>query len=95
MAMRHFRRISAQILTWTRRTIRTIEVMSSNSSPISKADRPGRVLKLNGVIVQSDKTSWLGAWIIRPVEIVDLHLAGIGREIGLASDATLTEKFVL
>ena len=42
----------------------------------------GVVIKLNAVIVQSDKTSWLGAWIIRPVEMLDLHLAGIGREIG-------------
>jgi hypothetical protein len=34
------------------------------------------------VIVQSDKTSWLGGWLIRPVKMLDLHLAGIGREIG-------------
>jgi hypothetical protein len=32
--------------------------------------------------VQSDKASWLGAWIIRPIEMLDLHLAGIGREVG-------------
>jgi hypothetical protein len=66
--------------TWP--TIRTMEVMSSDSLPVSEANRPGRVVKLNGVIVQSDKTSWLGAWIIRPVEMLDLHLAGMGREIG-------------
>ena len=59
-----------------------MEVINSASLPISKANRPGRVVKLNGVIVQSDKTSWLGAWIIRPVEMLDLHLAGMGREIG-------------
>jgi len=47
----------------------------------SKGVRPGRVVKLHGIIVQSDKTSWLGAWIIRPVEMLDLHLAGIGRAI--------------
>jgi hypothetical protein len=41
--------------------------------------RPGRVAKLRGIILQSDKTSVLGAWIIRPVEMLDLHLAGIGR----------------
>ena len=56
--------------------------MSSDSLPISEGNRPDRVVKLNGVIVQSDKTSWLGAWIIRPVEMLDLHLAGMGREIG-------------
>src|ERR1700756_394599 len=59
-----------------------MEGMSSDSLPISEGNRPDRVVKLNGVIVQSDKTSWLGAWIIRPVEMLDLHLAGMGREIG-------------
>ena len=59
-----------------------MEVIKSDSLPPSKADRPGRVVKLHGVIVQSDKTSWLGAWFIRPVEMLDLHLAGVGREIG-------------
>jgi len=59
-----------------------MEVRESDSLPASKPGRPGRVVKLNGVIVQSDKTSWLGAWFIRPVEMLDLHLAGIGREIG-------------
>jgi hypothetical protein len=56
--------------------------VSPDSLPPSKPERPGRVLKLHGIIVQSDKTSWLGAWLIRPVEMLDLHLAGIGREVG-------------
>jgi hypothetical protein len=47
--------------------------------PPSVPDRPGRVVKLRGLILQSDKTSVLGAWIVRPVEMLDLHLAGIGR----------------
>jgi len=59
-----------------------MEAVSSDSLPRSTALRPSPVVRLNGVIVQSDKTSWLGAWIIRPVEMLDLHLAGIGREIG-------------
>src|SRR6516165_3951242 len=59
-----------------------MEAIKSDSLPSSQPKRPGRVVKLNGVIVQSDKTSWLGAWLIRPVEMLDLHLAGIGREIG-------------
>jgi hypothetical protein len=58
-----------------------MEVIKSDSLPPSEEDRPGQVVKLHGVIVQSDKTSWLGAWFIRPVEMLDLHLAGIGREI--------------
>ena len=58
-----------------------MEITNANSLPSSKGIRPGRVVKLHGVIVQSDKTSWLGAWIIRPVEMLDLHLSGIGRAI--------------
>jgi hypothetical protein len=42
-------------------------------------NRPARVVKLRGIILQSDKTSFAGAWVIRPVEMLDLHLAGIGR----------------
>jgi hypothetical protein len=41
--------------------------------------RPGCVVKLRGIILQSDRTSLAGAWVIRPVEMLDLHLAGIGR----------------
>jgi len=59
----------------------TVEVTNPDSLPTSKPDQPGRVVKLYGVIVQSDKTSWLGAWLIRPIEMLDLHLAGIGRKI--------------
>ena len=58
-----------------------MEVFYPDSLPPSQPDRPGRVVKLHGIIVQSDKTSWLGAWLIRPVEMLDLHLAGIGREV--------------
>jgi hypothetical protein len=34
---------------------------------------------LRGIILQSDAVSVLGAWIIRPMETLDLHLAGLGR----------------
>ena len=47
--------------------------------PPSVPYRPGRIVKLRGIILQSDKASVLGAWIIRPVEMLDLYLAGIGR----------------
>jgi hypothetical protein len=49
------------------------------SLPPSLPDRPGQVAKLNGVIFQSDAVNVLGAWIIRPVETLDLQLAGLGR----------------
>ena len=51
----------------------------TTSLPPSIPYRPGRVVKLRGIIFQSDKTSVLGGWIIRPVETLDLHLAGMGR----------------
>ena len=36
-------------------------------------------MELRGVIFQSDTVSVLGAWLIRPVETLDMHLAGLGR----------------
>jgi hypothetical protein len=37
------------------------------------------MLELRGVVLQSDAVSVVGEWIIRPVETLDLHLAGLGR----------------
>lgn len=51
----------------------------AKSLPPSVPDRPGRIVELRGIIFQSDMASVLGAWIIRPVETLDMHLAGIGR----------------
>ena len=39
-------------------------------------------MELRGVIFQSDAVNVLGGWIIRPVETLDLHLAGLGRSPG-------------
>ena len=47
--------------------------------PPSSPKRPGRVQKLMGIIFQSDQKSVLGSWIIRPVEMLDRRLAGLGR----------------
>jgi hypothetical protein len=52
------------------------------SLPPSVPDRPGEVAELKGVIFQSDAVNVLGAWIIRPVETLDLQLAGLGRSPG-------------
>ena len=49
------------------------------SLPPSLPDRPGRVVGLRGIILQSDAVSILGAWLIRPVETLDMHFAGLGR----------------
>jgi hypothetical protein len=51
----------------------------TKSLPPSVRDRPGRVEELRGVIFQSDAVSVFGAWIIRPVETLDMRLAGVGR----------------
>jgi hypothetical protein len=51
----------------------------TNSLPPSRLDRPGRVVELRGIIIQSDAVSVLGAWIIRPVETLDMYFAGLGR----------------
>jgi len=47
--------------------------------PRSSPKRPGQVRKLLGIIFQSDQKSVLGSWIIRPVEMLDRRLAGLGR----------------
>jgi hypothetical protein len=53
--------------------------MTGDELQSSVPNRPGRVVDLRGIVLQSDKTSALGAWLIRPVEMLDLHLAGLGR----------------
>jgi hypothetical protein len=49
------------------------------SLPPSLPDRPGRVVELRGIVLQSDDVSVLGAWFIRPVETLDMYFAGLGR----------------
>src|ERR1700757_4444111 len=51
----------------------------TRSLPPSVIRRPGRVAKLCGIVLQSDAVSVLGAWIIRPVETLDMYFAGLGR----------------
>src|ERR1700674_603288 len=49
------------------------------SLPPSLPNRPGRVVELRGIVLQSDAVSVVGAWIIRPVETLDMLFAGLGR----------------
>ena len=58
------------------------EIPSQSSSSQSEISAPGRVTELRGIIFQSDAVSLLGAWIIRPVEMLDMQLAGLGRTPG-------------
>jgi hypothetical protein len=44
--------------------------------------RPGRLKELRGIIFQSDLHSILGSWLIRPIEMLDRRLAGLGRSPG-------------
>ncbi|HLH21235.1 MAG TPA: hypothetical protein VK066_01835 [Chloroflexota bacterium] len=47
--------------------------------PSAAARRPGRVVRLEGIIFQSDARSTIGAWFIRPFEELDRRVAGIAR----------------
>ncbi len=60
--------------------VRMIDASRSSLSP-SVPIQPARVAKLIGIIFQSDKASLLGSWFIRPIEMLDLRLAGLGRSV--------------
>jgi hypothetical protein len=45
----------------------------------SSPRQPGRVKELRGIIFQCDEGSILGSWFIRPIEMLDLRIAGLGR----------------
>lgn len=49
--------------------------------PVS-AQRPGRVVTLKGIIFQSDDSSVIGAYFIRPIESFDRWQAGLARTPG-------------
>ena len=53
-------------------------IIASNP-PDDTRRRPGDVRKIVGIIFQSDKLSVLGNWIIRPIEMLDRRLAGLGK----------------
>jgi hypothetical protein len=57
----------------------TEPIAKQKELPPPSPERPGRVQKLMGIIFQSDQKSVLGSWIIRPVEMLDRWLAGLGR----------------
>ena len=54
-------------------------IVNLKELPPSSPKRPGRVQELIGIIFQSDEKSVLDSWIIRPVEMLDRRLAGLGR----------------
>ena len=53
--------------------------LNAKKAPADTRSRPGRVREISGVIFQSDKLSVLGSWIIRPIEMLDRRLAGLGK----------------
>jgi hypothetical protein len=53
--------------------------MINSKTPSDTLMRPGKVRKISGIIFQSDKLSILGNWIIRPIEMLDRRLAGLGK----------------
>jgi hypothetical protein len=42
-------------------------------------------MQLLGIIFQSDEESIIGSWLIRPIEMLDRRLAGLGRTLGKPS----------
>ncbi len=52
------------------------------SLPPSVPYRPDQVAELRGIILQSDSVNVLGAWIIRPIETLDMLLTGLHRAAG-------------
>src|SRR5690242_20600431 len=73
--------------TWLERliflTLLPVEVENSISPivPTDARNRPGRVREIAGIVFQSDSDSVLGAWIIRPIEMLDRRLAGLGKSL--------------
>ena len=51
-------------------------------TPTDVRNRPGTVREIVGIAFQSDTLSVLGAWIIRPIEMLDRRLAGLGKNPG-------------
>jgi hypothetical protein len=47
------------------------------TSAHSESCAVGRVVELRGIIFQSDSHSFIGAWLIRPVQMFDRRLAGL------------------
>jgi hypothetical protein len=56
-----------------------VAAMIGSNIPADTRRRPGKVRKVSGIIFQSDKLSVLGNWIIRPIEMLDRRLAGVGK----------------
>ena len=54
-------------------------VLTQLSDVSVAAQRPGKVVTLKGVIFQSDASSVIGAWFIRPMESFDRWQAGLAR----------------
>jgi hypothetical protein len=49
----------------------------ARSANLGQSHPPGRVIELRGIIFQSDNYSFIGAWLIRPVQTLDRWLAGL------------------
>lgn len=49
----------------------------ARSANMGQSHPPGRVTELRGIIFRSDNYSFIGAWLIRPVQTLDRWLAGL------------------
>ena len=51
------------------------------SARVDRSRAAGRVIELRGIIFQSDNHSVIGAWLIRPIQMFDRRLGGLGKSV--------------
>ena len=61
--------------------IGTATQLAGGPARVDRGAPAGRVIELRGIIFQSDNHSVLGAWLIRPIQMFDRRLAGLGKSV--------------
>jgi hypothetical protein len=61
--------------------VRTATQPAGRPARVDRDSPVGRVIELRGIIFQSDNHSVLGAWLIRPIQMFDRRLAGLGKSV--------------
>jgi hypothetical protein len=71
----------ANIVTADSARARTATQIAGRPARVDRGGPAGRVIELRGIIFQSDNHSVLGAWLIRPIQMFDRRLAGLGKSV--------------
>src|SRR5260370_22441866 len=61
--------------------IGTATQIAGGPARVDRGSPAGRVIELRGIIFQSDNHSVLGALLIRPIQMFDPRLAGLGESV--------------